>query len=155
MSQVSKSIADSATGRILAQGSLSGVTHWLTATNLNHTSLIKRSAWSILYLNQIQNSKWTEDSSPAKFLSSDQNAKWQGVFCFASKTSNNCFSCISASIISFSRNSCERRGSGGVHLRDILIPCTENKRWVSPLYESQFRTAISSSALYRNRRARC
>jgi len=56
--QISKSIGDTATGRVLLDEPMESFQDWLVAANLNHTSLIKRGAWSTLFLSQQSSLNW-------------------------------------------------------------------------------------------------
>lgn len=76
--QVSKSIADISTGRLLFHDKMDTVTDWLTAVNLNSTSLVKRSAWSVLRLNDKSRAMMPPTDVKHDFLSVDQNAKLEG-----------------------------------------------------------------------------
>lgn len=76
--QVSKSIADISTGRLLFHEKMDTVTDWLTAVNLNSTSLVKRSAWSVLRLNDKSRAMMPPTDVKHDFLSVDQNAKLEG-----------------------------------------------------------------------------
>jgi len=76
--QVSKSIADVASGRLLLNDKIKTIPEWLIASNLNHSSLVKRAAWSILHFNSQSHAELLPSDIDYEFLSADQNAKLEG-----------------------------------------------------------------------------
>ena len=72
--QISKSIGDTATGRVLLDEPMESFQDWLVAANLNHTSLIKRGAWSTLFLSQQSSLNWEN----VPFLDKSMNQQFDG-----------------------------------------------------------------------------